>query len=192
MRRRVASGPVLDQNSLDAFAGNSRQSVLVDKRYFGILRVGKPDRVANGFIGSDVSRGHQGQGGQCAHRHLHGFLTSSGRGVANSRRELSSDPIGELDSVKLIGVDGSVVTHQPRITSDDFVEGRPRGSRDFDRGVARCRECGVRYNGCDVICGDRLKQAGRDVDDAVLLARIGNASEELHELRRANDRVRDA
>jgi hypothetical protein len=51
MRRRVAAGPVLDQNSLDAFAGNSRQSVLVDKRYFGILRVGKPDRVANGFIG---------------------------------------------------------------------------------------------------------------------------------------------
>src|SRR5262245_65641861 len=50
MRRRVTAGPVFDQNPLDAFAGNSPQSVLIDERYFGILRARKPDRVANAFI----------------------------------------------------------------------------------------------------------------------------------------------
>src|SRR5262245_29074508 len=79
--------------------------------------------------------------------------------VANSRRELSSDPIGELDSAKLrlsggykrqlldqstevmgtrIGADYSVVAHHPQVTFDDFVEGRPFPSCDFDGAVTRC------------------------------------------------------
>jgi hypothetical protein len=59
MRRRVAAGPILDQYSFDAFTENSRQSVLIDESYFGILRAGKLDRVARaGFLGSDICRGH--------------------------------------------------------------------------------------------------------------------------------------
>ena len=56
MRRRVATGPVLDEDSLDALAGNSRQSVLGDKRYLGILGAGKPPRITDGFIGQNVCR----------------------------------------------------------------------------------------------------------------------------------------
>jgi hypothetical protein len=77
MRRRVAAGSVLDQNSLDALAGNSRQSVLIDERYFGVLRARKLDRRAKpGLVGSDIHRSHQGQGSQGAHRRLHGFVPS--------------------------------------------------------------------------------------------------------------------
>jgi hypothetical protein len=63
MRRRVAAGPVLDQNPLDALAGNSRKGVLVDECYFDVLRAGKPDRVAgSGFVGQDIGRGYKSQG----------------------------------------------------------------------------------------------------------------------------------
>ena len=46
------TGPLLDQDPLGAFSRNSRQSVLVDKRYFGILRAGKLDPLAASFLSS--------------------------------------------------------------------------------------------------------------------------------------------
>src|SRR5215470_6249591 len=125
---------------------------------------------------------------------------SSSSWLCHSPRLLSSDPIGKFDSAKpslsrrykrcfldltaevrgpRISLDGSPVTHHAQIVFDDFIEGRPVRSGDFNRTVARSCYRRVRHEGCHVIGGDWLKQAGGDADDAVLLAGIGNASEEL-------------
>src|SRR5262249_60988500 len=121
-----------------------------------------------------------------------------------SRLEFSPDPVGELDSPKLRLTRGykrqsldpfhrsngppdrrgwSVVTHQPQIAYDGLVERCPLRFGDFDGSVARCRYRGFRHKRCDVICGDRLKEAGRDT---VLPAFIGNVSKEVHALCRRN------
>ena len=81
-----------------------------------------------------------------------------------------------------IGADGAFVARHLEISLDDLIEGRSLRSGDFDSSIARRRCRHLRHDGGNVICGNRLKQPGRDVDDAVPLAFIDNGSEELHEL----------
>ncbi len=74
---------------------------------------------------------------------------------------------------------------------DELVETEPFGTGQLDRAVHRRADRRDRQCGGDVVGCFGLDQHGRQTNRLAVAARIGDATEELEELRRADDRVRD-
>jgi hypothetical protein len=66
------------------------------------------------------------------------------------------------------------------------------GTGNLDGGVQRRSDRQLGQIGDDVVRGNRLEERGRQADHIALCARFDDAADELEELRRAQDRIRNA
>ena len=74
-------------------------------------------------------------------------------------------------------------------SSDEFVHTDRFGARQLDRAVQRLLDCDVGQRGSDVIRHDGLHHRRRQSNRLAVGGRLGDAADELEELRCADDRV---
>ena len=75
--------------------------------------------------------------------------------------------------------------------SDEFVEAELLRPRDLDDAVHRSRHGDLRHRLRDIVRRHGLEQHGGDAHRVAVGGLVGDALDELEELRRADDRVRD-
>jgi hypothetical protein len=130
------------------------------------------------------------------------------RNCAEDRLSHSSKRVGPMRGLSP-GTRGSVVQFRAEVPSvdvrdhsarvvlrvqeplDEFVEAEPLRTGQLDRAVHRRPDREVGQRGGDVVGHDGLHQRGRQADCSPVGGRLGDAGEEVEELRRAEGRAED-